>query len=307
MGTPQFAVPSLEALVGEHEIVCVITQPDRRAGRGRKLTPPPVKEAALRHGLSVWQPPTLREPQAIAHLKELAPQVMVVVAYGEILRPEVLSIPPHGVINVHASLLPRYRGPSPIAAAILAGDTETGVTVMLMDEGMDTGPILSQATCPIAPDDTAGTLGERLALLGANLLANTLPRWLRGEITPRPQDHQQATYCRLLRKEDGLIDWSRPAEELARQVRAYHPWPGSYTLWRGRPLKVLRARALSDHSTDEPPGLVVMLPRGPAVVTGKGLLLLEEVQPAGRRPMPGAAFARGQRNFVGAILPEAGS
>jgi len=301
MGTPSFAVPTLEGLAEVYQVVAVVTQPDRPSGRGRRLQPPPVKQAAQRLALPVWQPRTLRAPEAATRLRELAPEVVVVAAFGHILRPEVLAVPPHGCVNVHASLLPRYRGAEPVAAAILAGEEETGITIMLMDEGMDTGPILAQRSIPIAPDDTRVSLTEKLARLGAELLLEVLPRWLRGEIVPRPQDETLASYAPPLRKKDGEIDWSRPAVALERMARAYHPWPGAYTSWRGRRLKVLRARPLPWPQGEV--GRVVETPEGAAVVAGEGALLLEEVQLAGRRAMPVADFLRGQRDFVGSYLP----
>ncbi len=214
MGTPSFAVPCLEALVGQYEIVAVVTQPDRPASRGRKIIPSAVGEAALAHGLPLMQPESLREEEVIAEIREMQPQVIVVAAYGQILRPQVLSVPPSGVINVHPSLLPKYRGASPIAGALLAGEEETGVTIMLMDEGMDTGPILAQISTKIRPEETTGSLGERLARMGADLLLETLPRWLEGQIEPQPQDSARATYTKPIAKKDGLIDWSLPAVEI---------------------------------------------------------------------------------------------
>ena len=303
MGTPRFAVPTLEALATQtsYELVCVVTQPDRPAGRERKLVASPVKEAALARGLPVWQPATLRDPQAVEKLRALSPTLIVIAAFGQILRPDVLAIPPKGCLNVHASLLPRWRGAAPIPAAILAGDEETGVTVMLVDEGMDTGPILAQTPLSIDPTDTTGSLTERLAALGADLLIQTLPVWLAGEIQPRPQDHGQATTCRPLRKEEGWLDWTRPAVQLSRQVRAYNPWPGAYTTWQGQRLKVLRAAPVEWRGA-QPPGQVVTLPGGTAVTTGEGALLLFEVQLAGKRAMSIADFLRGQQEFLGSHL-----
>ncbi|MFZ5917749.1 MAG: methionyl-tRNA formyltransferase [Chloroflexota bacterium] len=302
MGTPDFAVPSLEKLAGRYEIAAVVTQPDRPAGRSRRLTPPPVKEVALALGLPLWQPPTLRAPEAVARLRALAPHLIVVVAFGQILRPDVLGIPPHGCLNVHGSLLPRHRGPAPVAAAILAGETGSGVTLMRLDAGMDTGPILAQAACPILPDDTTASLGARLSCLGADLLIETLPRWLAGEITPRPQDEAQATYCRLMSKADGRLNWDNPAAYLARQVRACLPWPAAFTNWQGQPLKVLRAATLPDWQGQGEPGQVITLDDGTGVVTGEGVLRLEEVQLAGKRAMPIEEFLRGQPGFLGALL-----
>ena len=305
MGTPAFAVPTLEQIIECYEVAGVLTQPDRRAGRGRRMVVSPVKETALAHGLPVLQPRTLRRPEVVEEIRALEPEAIVVAAYGLILPSAVLEIPPHGCLNVHASLLPRYRGAAPIPAAILACEAETGVTIMLMDEGMDTGPILAQARMTIQPEDTARTLSEKLARLGADLLMETLPRWLRGEIEPQPQDEGQATYSRLIRKEDGLIDWSLPAMEIERQVRAYTPWPSAYTFWRGKPLKILRARPLAGWSSRAKPGEVMELLQGIAVVAGEGALLLEEVQLADKRAMGAEEFARGQRGFMGATLGKA--
>lgn len=302
MGTPEFAVPVLEALVGRYEVVAVVTQPDRAAGRGRKVKFSPVKKTALAHDLPLLQPPSLRRPEVAAELRELAPEVIVVAAFGQILPSEVLAIPPHGCLNVHASLLPRYRGAAPIAAAILAGEEQTGVTLMLMDEGMDTGPILAQAECTIEPQDTTGSLSVKLAHLGAELLVETLPRWLNGQITPQPQDDSLATYCRVITKKDGLLDWSLPAAALWLRVRAYHPWPGTHTYWRGRLLKIVRARPVTVDPGDEEPGRVINVDDGVAVVTGADALLLEEVQLAGKRLMSVQEFIRGQRDFVGSVL-----
>nr|WP_290667786.1 methionyl-tRNA formyltransferase [Ardenticatena sp.] len=304
LGTPVFAVPSLQRLAerGTYDLVQVITQPDRPAGRGRKLRPSPVKEAAQTLGIPVWTPETLKTPDAIARLRDLQPDVAVVVAYGEILRPNVLAIPPKGFVNVHASLLPKYRGAAPIQAALLNGDRETGVSIMLLDEGMDTGPVLAQRVVPIAPDETAGSLSEKLAQVGADLLVETLPRWLAGEIVPQPQDHSQASITRLIKKTHGRIDWAQPAEVIERQVRAYTPWPSAFTTWDGRLLKVLRARVVDAPVQGLMPGTVVMHEDAPAVVTGKGLLLLEEVQLEGKRPTSGRAFLQGYRDVVGARL-----
>ena len=307
MGTPDFAVPALQALARDHELVGVVTQPDRPAGRGRQLAPPPVKEAALALGADVFQPPTLRRPEAVERLARWQPELVVVAAFGQILRPEVLAIPPHGCLNVHASLLPRYRGAAPIPAAILAGDGRTGVTIMRLDQGLDTGPLLAQAEWPIGPHDTAGSLTAALARLGAGLLVEVLPGWLAGAVVPRPQDDAQATYCRTLRKEDGLLDWALPAAHLDRQVRACDPWPGAYTTWAGQRLKVLRARPLPAGPAALPaaPGRVLDLDPGVGVATGDGVLELVEVQLAGKAALDVHAFAQGRRDFVGSLLGNA--
>ncbi|MGQ9571858.1 MAG: methionyl-tRNA formyltransferase [Dehalococcoidia bacterium] len=316
MGTPAFAVPSLRALVeGGYNIVGVYTRPDRPTGRGRTLTPPPVKTAALDYGLPVFQPPSLRRPEAVDELASLRPDVIVVCAFGVILRQPVLDIPAKGVLNVHPSLLPRHRGASPIAAAILAGDEETGVTIMLMDPGMDTGPILSQRAVPISPWDTSGSLGERLAEAGAELLLEVLPRWLADEIEPQPQDDSQATHAPLLHKEDGAIDWNLPAVDIWRRVRAFNPWPGAFTTLDGETLLIWEAWPLATGSGEEPGSVLAltneqrrMLPlelgekETLAVQTGEGLLVILRLQRAGRRALTAGEFVRGQRTLFGRWL-----
>lgn len=302
MGTPEFSVPALAALLrAGYGVAAVVTQPDRPAGRGRKLEPSPVKVFAVQHGLPVLQPPTLKAPGAVAELAELRPELIVVAAFGQILRPAVLDLPVHGCINVHASLLPRWRGAAPVQAAILAGDHVTGSTIMCMDPGMDTGPILAQAALAIQQDDTGGTLTARLAQQGAELLAETLPRWLAGEIRPQPQDASLATLCRPLGKEQGLIDWARSARDIALAVRAFNPWPAASTTWQGQQLRILRAAVLPDGAGGDP-GRVVLAGGVVAVAAGDGLLRLDEVQLAGRSAMPALDFARGQRGFDGSRL-----
>lgn len=295
MGSPDFAVPSLEALAGRYPVVGVVTQPDRPAGRGGSLKPPAVKQAALRLGIAVIQPEKLRQPEAMEQLRAWAPDVIVVVAFGQILRPEVLGLPPFGCINVHGSLLPRWRGAAPIQAAILAGDAETGITIMKMDAGVDTGPILNQRSLPIAPDETGGSLFARMATLGADLLLETLPGYLAGEIQSRPQAEEGVTYAPMLKKEDGLLDFSQPADELERRIRAMYPWPGAFFEWNGMPIKVLRASVRKVKSPGAGDRLTVE--GRPALGCGEGILILEEVQPAGKKPMPGKAFLAGARNW----------
>lgn len=302
MGTPKFAVPVLDALADVHQVVGVITQPDRPAGRGRRLTPSPVKQVALERGLSLSQPHSLRAPEVVAQLSAWKPDVFVVAAFGQILPQDVLDLPPHDCLNVHGSLLPRWRGAAPVAAAILAGDEVTGVTIMQMDAGLDTGPVLSQREETIQPDDTQATLEKRLSYLGAELLIETLSMYLENALLPRPQPEEGATYAGHLRKEDGLLDWSRPAIELDRQVRAFTPWPGTFTTWRRQRLKVLRVMPLPEWRGDAPPGTVIALEDGLAVATGKGALHLEKVQLAGKRPMDTASFLRGQRDFADSTL-----
>ncbi len=307
MGTPAFAVPALEALLNsrQHTLAGVVTQPDRPAGRGRQLVEPPVKAVARQAGVAVIQPARLRDPEALAQLQAWAPDVIVVAAFGQILKPTVLDLPPHGCVNLHASLLPRHRGAAPVAAAILAGDLETGVTLMRMDAGLDTGPIIAQQREPIRPDDTTASLAERLSQVGARLLVQALPAYLAGRLTPLPQDEAHATYAPQLKKDDGRLDFTRAAIELERRIRAFTPWPGAFALWPGpagapAPLKILRAAVLDQ--TLGAPGEVAATPHGPAVACGQGALLLLEVQPPGKRSMPAADFARGARGFAGQRL-----
>ena len=296
MGSPDFAVPSLERLAAHYPIVGVVTQPDRPAGRGGTVKPPAVKEAALRLSLPVLQPERLRLPAAMDQLRAWAPDLIVVVAFGQILKPEVLDLPSQGCINVHGSLLPRWRGAAPIQAAILAGDMETGITIMKMDPGVDTGPFLSQCYIPIAPDETGGSLFARLALLGADLLLETLPRYLSGKLQPRPQPEEAVTYAPMLKKEDGRLNFTHPALELERRVRATNPWPGASFEFSGTALKVLRAAVSGEKSPG--PGSRLIVNGRPAIGTGEGLLILEEVQPAGKKSMPGRAFLSGARDWV---------
>jgi methionyl-tRNA formyltransferase len=305
MGTPEFAVPALDALIHSvHQIVGVFVQPDEPAGRGRGVVSPPVKKLAMQHRLTVHQPPSLRRSCELERLTSLQPDVVVIAAYGKMLPESFLRVPPFGCLNIHASLLPRHRGPSPIAAAILAGDEVTGVTVMMVTKVMDTGPILTQRRIPILPQDTTGSLFQRLSGLGAELLMETLPQWLGGKLVPQLQDNDKATYCKMISKEDGLIDWCRPAVELWRRVRAFHPWPGCYTTWQGRTLKIIEAVPLSGEGT---PGRVVAMSREPGaavgVQTGDGVLGLVRVQLEGKRVMSVAEFVRGQRDFIGVQLP----
>ncbi len=302
MGTPEIAVPTLQALLAhpDFQVVGVVTQPDRRAGRGRKLTFPPVKQAALAAGVpTILQPERLRHPDAFAALAALEPELIVVTAYGQILRPQVLALPKHGCINVHASLLPRWRGASPITAAILAGDPITGVTIMQMDEGMDTGPILSQRSEVILPEDTTGTLAQRLGHLGAELLMETLPCYLEGRITPKPQPEAGVTLCRLVKKAHARIDWHQPAQVIERMVRAYQPWPGAFTFWQGQRLKIGAARVAAGQA---PPGHVIPWDHEAAVGTGQGVLVLRKVQLPGKKMLPIDAFLRGHPDFLSAQL-----
>ncbi len=305
MGSPQFAVPTLEALARDHTILAVFTQPDKPAGRGQQLTAVPVKQWAIAHGVPVHQPKSFRkEPQAIDVLRDLKPEVIVVAAYGLILPQAVLDMPPFGCLNVHGSILPRHRGAAPITSAILAGDAETGITIMKMDAGLDTGPMLNVAREAIRSDDTTASLSERLSHLGAQLMADTLPKYLSGEIVPQPQPTEGATYSPKIDKAYAQIDWHTPAIEIERKVRAYIPWPGTHTLWNGQMVKVLKA-GIGDQGSGirGEIGEVVKLSDGAiGVMTGEGLLVLKEIQLAGRKAMKAEDFVRGQPKFIGAVL-----
>ena len=295
MGSPDFAVPALEALASHYPLAGVVTQPDRPAGRGGTLKPPAVKVAALRLGIPLIQPEKLRNPETLAQLRGWVPDLIVVAAFGQILRPEVLDLPKFGCINVHGSLLPRGRGAAPIQAAILVGDQETGITIMKMDPGVDTGPVLSQRAIPISPEDTAGTLFGTLAPIGAELLLETLPHYFSGELQPQPQLAEGVTYAPMLKKEDGLLDFTQPAAALERRVRAFNPWPGTWFEWNGAPVKVLRTRVSAEKSPGA--GFRLTFEGYPAIGTGAGMLILEQIQPAGKKPMPGKAFLAGARGW----------
>ena len=304
MGTPDFALPSLEVLVSSpHRVVGVVTQPDRPRGRGKKVQPPPVKVRALSLGLPVFQPQRVKEEGFVDLVRGLAPDAVVVVAYGQILPPSILRLPPYGCINLHASLLPRYRGAAPIQRAIMNGEKETGVTTMLMDEGLDTGGILLQRRVPIYEEDTAGKLHDRLAREGAELLLETLDLLARGDLAPRPQDHRLATYAPPLTPEDELIDWRRPARDLYNQVRALNPWPVARTWLEGKVLKVWRAAASPlPPPAEAQPGEVVLSRKELVVATGVGCLALLEIQLEGGKRLPAEDFLRGRPIPEGTVL-----
>ncbi len=304
LGSPAFAVPSLERVAESgHEIAAVITQPDRPKGRGQRLSAPPVKEAAERLGLRVYQPERIREAQTVALLASLEPRAMVVVGYGQIIPQEVIDLAPLGIINVHASLLPKYRGAAPIQWAIARGETVTGVTTMRIDAGLDTGDILLQRETLIGPEDTAIELSERLAGMGAELLIETLRGLEAGTIVPRPQDHTQATYAPLLTKQDGRIDWSRPAQEIHNQIRGFVPWPGAWTMFRGKLLHIWRARRAG--TDGGPPGSLRREANRLMVVCGDGALLeLLEVQIEGKSRISAQDFVHGYRPSAGEQLGE---
>ena len=304
MGTPDFAVPALSALLGHgHDVVGVFTQPDRPAGRGRRFRPPPVKEFAEQHGLPVFQPASLRSDKAARdQIVGLNPDAIVVAAYGLFLPRVVLETPHYGCLNIHPSLLPKYRGPSPVISAILDGEEVSGVTIMLLDEGMDTGPVLAQEKTPIGSAETAAELTHRLFDAGAELVVETLDRWVQGEITPSVQDDQKATITRLLKRDDGRLDWSESADAIERRIRAFTPWPGTFTSWGERTLKVLQGRSIR-MDFDESAGTVCAVDGDRvAVATGSVGLELLEVQLEGRARAKAADFARGQRDFVGSVL-----
>ena len=302
MATPAFALPTLEALAeGPHDIVAVYSQPDRPAGRGRRVTESPVKRRATELGLETRTPKSVKDSETVAALAALRPDAAVVAAYGKFLPNAVLDVFPKGALNLHPSLLPRWRGASPVPAAILAGDDETGVTVMLVDEGMDSGPVLAQEIEAIRGDDTGETLSERLAARGAALTAATLDRWLAGELEATPQDESAATFTKRLSREDGRIDWSDAAERIARQVRAYRPWPGSFTFWRGSRLEILEAAPVA--GANAAPGTVWGSAEAPIIETGRGGLAVTALKPEGKRAMTAAGFAAGRRDFVGSGLP----
>ena len=304
MGTPQFAVTILESLLrSSYKVVAVYTQPDKTAGRGRPVVFSPVKRLALERHIPVVQPETFGSSEVVNGLASLQPELIVVAAFGSMLPPEILSMPRFACLNVHASLLPRHRGPSPVASAILCGDEITGVTIMLMDAGLDTGPILAQEKVEISCTDTAGSLGAKLADVGARLLLQTLLRWLGGELKPQTQDESQATYSKLITSKDAEIDWHLSAIELWRRIRAYNPWPSCYTWFRGKRLKIHSAIPCGGVVKGQV-GEVIALAEscGVGVVTGHDILGLCQVQLEGRREISIHDFARGKRDFVGCIL-----
>ena len=300
MGTPDFAVPSLEALLKtKDDVVGIVTQPDRPKGRGQTLTPSPVKQIALRDSIPLLQPTKMKDPAFLATLTGWKPDLIVVAAFGRILPPVILSLPPNGCINVHGSLLPKYRGAGPIQWAIINGESETGITTMLMDEGMDTGAMLLQASIPIEPDDTAGSLSPRLAELGGGLLVETIAQLKAGTLVPRRQDQAQATMAPLLKKEDGVIDWSLPAISIANRIRGLTPWPGAYTFLGGDRWVLAKAMATPEQTSDSHGRIISVTKDTILVSTGAGTICLKEIQPANSRRMTVAQFLTGHPVHVG--------
>jgi methionyl-tRNA formyltransferase len=295
MGSPEFALPSLARLAEHYHVVGVVTQPDRPAGRGMTLTPPPVKVLAEQLSIPVIQPLKLREPAAWEQLQAWQPDLIVVTAFGQILRQNVLDLPQYGCINVHASLLPRWRGAAPIQAAILHGDPVTGVTIMRMDAGVDTGPMLAQREEAILPEDTTASLAPRLASLGADLLVDTLPGYLSGKILPQAQPEAGMTRAAMIQKEEGLLDFQQPAEALAWKVRAFQPWPGAFFPWADGMLKVIKAHACAGPAATV--GERGALQGLPAVRCSEGWLVLDILQPPGKKAMAGDVFLRGARQW----------
>lgn len=305
MGTPDFAVPPLRALIAapHYEVVGVVTQPDRPAGRGNKLQASPVKQTALAANLPLIQPEKLREPGVFEQLQAWQPDLIVVAAFGQILRKNVLELPRYGCVNVHASLLPRWRGAAPIQAAIRAGDKESGITYMMMDVGLDTGDMLASFAVPILREDTGGTLHDKMAALGGAHLIETLDAKLSGALTPIKQEEALQTYAPMLKKEDGALDWNQTAYAIERQVCAFDPWPGTYTHWNGQTLKIIGGDALEGNATPGAvPGTVVPLRDGVGVNTSEGIFKLERVQLAGKSAVEVAAFVRGYTGFIGSVL-----
>ena len=295
MGSPDFSLPVLRGLKQTYDVVGVVTQPDRASGRGRELKSPPVKTLALELGIPVMQPEKLKQPEAMEQLRAWEPELIVVAAFGQILKKEVLELPRYGCINVHASLLPRWRGAAPINAAILAGDEETGVTIMQMDVGLDTGAMLTKRSIRLTPTDTAGSIFQAVSTLGADLLLETLPRWIAGEIQPQTQDDALATYAPMMKKEEGKLDFMRDAHDLERLIRAFNPWPGAFMDFNGTMLKVHRGHV---EAGEAEAGQRLIVQDQPAVGARGGLLILHEVQPAGKKPMSGKAFLAGARGWI---------
>ena len=303
MGTPDFAVPPLKALhQSSHDVVVIVTQPDRPKGRGRTITSPAAKNVAEALGYTVIQPLDIRSEVFEKLIKEVAPDLIVVVAYGKILPKNILSLPKIGTINIHASLLPKYRGPAPIQWAIINGEKKTGVTTMFMDDGLDTGDILLSSEIEIAPNDTSATLHDRLSVLGGNLLMKTLAAIEAGELKPIPQDHARATHSTLLKKKDGHIDWKKPAEKLDAFIRGMSPWPGAFTFYRTRRLNIFSAWPVSTDTAEKPGTVIKSFPDELRVATGQGALSITEIQGASGKRLQIKEFLRGCKITPGTVL-----
>lgn len=313
MGTPDFAVPSLKALLkAGHQVAGVVTQPDRPKGRGQKLAPPPVKAAALEAGLQIFQPEKIKTPEFVAILQKMAPELIVVAAFGQLLSEEILHLPEHGCINVHASLLPKYRGAAPIHWSVINGEPETGVTIMQMERGLDSGDMIVSAGIPILPDDTTGTIHDKLAVMGAQLLVKAVTEIVSGTAERVPQNHQQSTYAPLLTKETEKLDWTKSSMDIYNLIRGLNPWPGAYTMIGDKVLKVWAGRACTidcipgpiPELTGYPPGQILgNIPDvGFAVATGNGCLALTEVQLQGSKRMKAEDFMRGHHLEKGTLL-----
>ncbi len=306
MGTPEFAVPCLKGLIEAGEdVVAVATQPDKPKGRGKHLAPPPVKELSLRYNIPLLQPERIKDEVFINTIKKFSPDVIVVVAYGKILPETILNIPPKGCINVHASLLPKYRGAAPINMAIMNGEKETGVTTMLMDEGMDTGDMLLAERVEIKDDDTAASLHDRLKEVGAGLLLKTINGIESGTIKRIPQDDSQASYAPMLKKEDGRIDWTIGAEGIRNLIRGLNPWPGAYTRWEGMQIKIFKTERVKGQGSrvkEEPGTIINVSPDGICVAAGRDALLITELQPENRNRMSVSEFIKGYRIVKGQIF-----
>jgi len=304
MGTPDFSVPTLEALVAsEHEVAAVVTQPDKPKGRGKEIHMSPVKECALKHNIPVYQPVRARDEAFVEEMRTLKPDAMVVIAFGQILPKSLLDLPKYGCVNIHASLLPKYRGAAPIQWAVINGDEETGITTMMMDVEMDTGDMLEKTVVKLNPDETGGSLFDRLSLLGGDLILSTLSKLEKGEITPQPQDHAQATYVKKISKSMGDIDWTMDAVSIERLVRGLNPWPSAFTRWNGKMLKIWEAKVLPNLETKAPCGSVISASdEGLKIQTGNGVLCVTSLQLEGKKRMDTAAFLRGYQVESGFIM-----
>ena len=304
MGTPDFSVPTLEALVAsEHEVVGVVTQPDKPKGRGKEIHMSPVKECALQHNIPVYQPVRARDEAFVDEMRALNPDVMVVIAFGQILPKSLLELPKYGCVNIHASLLPKYRGAAPIQWAVINGDEETGITTMMMDVEMDTGDMLEKTVVKLDPEETGGSLFDRLSLLGGDLILSTLSKLEKGEITPVPQDHEKATYVKKISKSMGDIDWTMDAVSIERLVRGLNPWPSAFTRWNGKMLKIWEEKVLPDPDVKLPCGSVISASdEGLKIQTGAGVLCVTSLQLEGKKRMDTAAFLRGYQVAAGSMM-----